>query len=71
MSLRQLDNLESGKYGEMGEGGVLVTQERITNTDAAKVDSNTKADAPDASNAFKIYIPKIDVKIGIGKPGAI
>ena len=61
-------------YGRTGEGGVLVTQERITDADVAKVDANTKEDAPDASNASsasKIDTHKINVKRGIGKPCAI
>ena len=42
-----------------------MAQERMTDTDTAKVDANAKADASDAS---KIDTPKIDVKIGIVKP---
>ena len=69
--MRQLDNLEAGKDGGTGEGGELVTQEMITDSDAAKVDANTKSDALDTYNAYKINTPKIDVKRGIGKLCAI
>ena len=68
MSLRQLGNLAAGKDGGTGEGGVLVTQERMEDADAAKVDENGKADAPDAS---KIDTNKINVKRGIRKPCAV
>ena len=50
---------------------ILVTQERITDSDTAKVDANVKSDAPDASNASKINTPNIDVKTGIVKPCAV
>ena len=73
MSFRHLDNLKSGKYGETGEGGVLVMQEITKDSDTAKVDANVKADAPDDSNVFngsKIDTPKINVKRGIEKPCA-
>ena len=40
----------------------------MADTDAAKVDANAKADAPDASDCSKIDNLKIDVKRGIGKP---
>ena len=69
--LRQLYNLTAGKYGGTGEGGVLVTQQRIVDADATKVDVNAKVDAPDASDASKIDTTKINVKRGIGKPCAI
>ena len=58
----------------MGEGGVLVTQERIKDADAAKVDANAKSDAPytsDASDSSNIDTPKIDVNRGIGKLCAV
>ena len=71
VSLRNLDNLTSAKYGETGGGGVLVMQERIEDAHAAKVDVNAKADAPDASNASNIDTTKIDVKRGIGKPCSV
>ena len=70
MYLRYLDNLTAEKDGGTGEGGVLVTQERMTDSDAAKVDANVKADAPKgyvSSNSYNIDTPKIDVKRGIGK----
>ena len=56
------------------EGGVLVAQYSMTDADAAKVDANAKADAPDASDAFdasKIPTPKINVNRGIRKPFAV
>ena len=71
VSLRQLDNLTSGKDGGTFEGGVLVNQERMIDADTAKVDVNAKADAPDASAASEIDTPKIDVKRGIGKLCAV
>ena len=52
----------------MVEGGVLVTQERMTDTDSAKVDVNTKADARNASDSSRINTPEINLKKGIGKP---
>ena len=51
VSLRQTENLKYGKDSVSGEGGFLVTQERMIDTDTAKVDTNAKADAPDASDA--------------------
>ena len=66
--MRHLDNLKAGKDSGTGEYGVLVTQERMTDADAAKVDANTKADAPDGS---RINTPNIDAKRGIGKPCTI
>ena len=74
LSLRQLENLKSGNYVGTGEGGGLVTQERTTESDTAKVDTSAKSDAPDASNASdgsKINNPKIYVEKGIGKPCAV
>ena len=71
VSLRQLDNLKAGNDGVMGEGGVLVTKEKMIDDDTAKVDVNAKADAPNASNTSgvsNIDTHKIHVKIGIGKP---
>ena len=66
VSLVHLGNLISGKVG------FLVTQERMTDSDAAKVDVNVKADAPDAyNNTSKINTLNIDVKIGIVKPCAV
>ena len=62
--MRQLDNLISKKDDGTGDGGVLVTQDRMTDADADKVDANAKSDAPDASDASNIDTPKIDVKIG-------
>ena len=41
-----------------------MTQDRMTDNDAANVDAKSKTDAPDASN---IDTPKNDVKTGIGK----
>ena len=69
--LRHLENLTYGKDCGTDKSGILVTQERMTDTDAAKVDAYAKADAPDASNTSNFDIPKIYVKIGIGKPRAI
>ena len=49
-------------------------QDMMTESDAAKVDANAKADAPDASDAFdasKIPTPKINVNRGIRKPFAV
>ena len=72
--MRQLNKLTSRKDGGKGDGGVLVTQERMADADADKVDANAKADAPDASDAYnssKIETPKIDLKRGIGKPCVI
>ena len=74
VSFRQLYNLTAGKDGGTGDGGVLVTQERMTDTDTAKFDANTKADATnasDASYASKINTPNINGKGGIGKPCTI
>ena len=71
VSLRHLENPTDKNQGGTGEGVVLVMQESMTDTDVAKVDTNAKADNPDASNASnasKIDTPKIDVKIGILKP---
>ena len=62
MSLKHLDNLTAVNDCGTGEDGVLVTQERMTDSDAAKVDADTKVDAPDAYNGSKIDTPKIDVK---------
>ena len=69
-----MDNLKASKDCGTGEGGVLVTQERMTDTDATKVDANAKADGPDASDASdgsKINTPNINGKGGIGKPCTI
>ena len=49
----------------------MVTQERISDADTTKFDENAKSNSPDASSASKIDTPKIDVKIGIGKPCAV
>ena len=54
--------MTAGKGGGTGEGGVLVTQERMVDSDTAKVVANAKADASDAS---KINTLKINVKRGI------
>ena len=62
--------MTSEKDGGTGEGGVLVTQERMTDYDTVKADVNAKSDASDASNASKINTPKIDVKRGIIEPCA-
>ena len=54
----------------MGEDDVLVTKEKMIDSDSGKVNVNTKADtseASDTSNGSKINSPKIDVKRGIGK----
>ena len=59
VSLRQLEDLTSGKDDGKGNGGVLVTQERMTDADADKVDANAKVYA---SNASKVDTNKIDVK---------
>ena len=69
--LEHLDNLIAGKDGGTGEGSVLVTQERTTDAEAAKVDANVKADTPDASDGYKINTTKIDAMRGIGKPCAV
>ena len=71
VSLRQLENPTAGKDGGSGEGGVLATQQRTTDTDAAKVDTNAKSDATHASDTSKIDTPNIDVKTGIGKQCAV
>ena len=71
VSLRQMDNLANEKYGVTGEVGVLVTQESMTDADAAKVAVNAKVYAPEASNAFKIDTTNIDMKRGIGKLCAV
>ena len=64
--LKHIEKLISGKVG------FLVTQERMTDSDAAKVDVNVKADAPDSSNdTSKINTLNIDVKIGIVKPCSV
>ena len=68
MFLRQPGNLTHVKDGETSEGGVLVTQERTTDSDTAKVDANSKADSSDGSNT---NTPNINVKRGIGKLCAI
>ena len=62
VSLRQLEDLASEKDGGKGDGGVLVTQERMTDADADKVDANAESYASDAS---KVDTNKIDVKRGI------
>ena len=66
--MRQLENLKYGKDFGTGEENLLVTQERMKDTDAAKVNANAKTDALDASDGSKIDIFNINVKIGIGKP---
>ena len=71
VSFINLEKPTYGKDGGTGEGGVLVTQERMTDADTANVDANAKADAPDASNAPKINTPKINVKRGIVKLCAV
>ena len=43
----------------------------MVDADAAKVDANAKSDAPDASEDSKVDTPRINVKMGIGKPGAV
>ena len=48
--------------GGTDEIGVLVKKKRTTDTVAAKVDANMKADATDASYASNINNPKINVK---------
>ena len=45
MSLKHLENLTAGKDGGTGEGVVLAIQDRMVDTDMAKVDVNMKADA--------------------------
>ena len=50
----------------------MVMQYNMTDADAAKVDVNVKADAPDSSNdTSKINTLNIDVKIGKVKPCAV
>ena len=74
MYLIQLENLIAGKDSGTGESGVLVTQKKMTDDDAAKVDTKAESDAPDAydtSDASKINTPNIYVKIGIGKPWVV
>ena len=71
VSLRQLNNRTAVKNGGTSEGGVLVTQEKMPDADAAKVDTNKKADTPNVSDASKgsnIDTTNIDVKRGIRKP---
>ena len=63
---KQVIPIYAGKDNGTGEGGVLVTQDRMKDFDAAKVDANTKADAYDPSDASNIDTPKINVKRGIG-----
>ena len=46
-------------------------QDMMTESDAAKVDANAKAGAPDTSAGSKIDNPKINVKGGIEKPCAV
>ena len=53
MYLRHMDNLTPGKYDGTGEGGVLVTHNRMTDSDADKVDAIAKVDAPGASCSSK------------------
>ena len=51
-----------------------MTQESMADADTAKFGANAKADASGASNvsdSSNINAPKINVKIGIGKPCAI
>ena len=55
--LEHLDNLIAGKDGGTGEGSVLVTQERTTDADGAKV--TAKKEAEKSSNADK---NKVDEK---------
>ena len=64
MSLRNIGNLT---YRKDGEGCVLVTQDRKTDADAAKVDAKAKADTPNGSDCSKINTTNIGVKIWIGK----
>ena len=45
-----------------------MTQERMIYAKTPKVDTEAKADAPGASNAFKIDTTKINVNMGKGKP---
>ena len=66
-----MDSLAAGKDFGTGEGGVLVTQERMTDTDVAKVDANAKSDAPDPSDASNIDTPNINVKRGMGETCAV
>ena len=66
--LRHMYNLTAVKDVGTGEGGVLVTQDRMEDADASKVDVNAEADAPDSS---KIDTTKINVKRGIGKLCAV
>ena len=69
VSLGQLENLTYGKDFGTGEGGVLARQERMTDSEASNIDTNAKADAPNASgtsDGSNNDTPKIDVKIGIG-----
>ena len=72
--LVHMDNLTAGKDSGTSASGVLVTQERMTDDDTAKVDTNAKSDGPDTydtSDASKIDTPNIYVKIGIGKPWVV
>ena len=74
VSFRYMYNLNDGKDGVTGEVGVLATQQRMTDDDTAKVDTNAKSDGPDTydtSDASKIDTPNIYVKIGIGKPWVV
>ena len=69
MSLIQIDNLTAVNYGETGEGGILVTQYSMIDTDVAKVDANDKADAynaSDGSDSSNVDTPKINVRRVIG-----
>ena len=52
--LRHLENLKYGKGGVTGEGGVLVTQDRMTDANAAKVCANATVEATNSSDSSKI-----------------
>ena len=71
MYLRHLEKLTARKDGGTDEGGVLVTKEKMADADASKVDANEKADASEASDAWNIDTPKINVKRGTRKTCAI
>ena len=66
-----MENLSSKNEGGTGEGGILVTQDRMIDSDSTKVNMKFKADASDTSNSSKISTPKVDLKKEIGKLFAV
>ena len=66
-----MEKLKSGKDGGNNEGSVLVMKGRLANNITAKVDANSKLDAPNDPNASNINTPNIDIPRGIGKNCAV